>query len=66
MPKLLAILVSLKTILIAACAAVARGDMLPVVLISVLFSLVELGAKPVDPAGRRDLAAVSRCDDQRR
>jgi hypothetical protein len=56
----------LKAILIAAGAAVARGDMLPVVLISVLFSLVELGAKPVDPAGPRDMAVVSRHDDERR
>jgi hypothetical protein len=66
MPRLIAITVNLKAILIAAGAAVARGDMLPVVLISVLFSLVELGAKPVDPAGPRDMAVVSRHDDERR
>jgi hypothetical protein len=66
MPRLIAITVNLKAILIAAGAAVARGDMLPVVLISVLFSLVELGAKPVDPAGPPDMAVVSRHDDERR
>jgi hypothetical protein len=47
MSKLLAIVATLKAILIAACVAFVRGDMLSVILISVLFNLAELGAKPV-------------------
>jgi hypothetical protein len=47
MSKLLAIAATLKAILIAASFAFARGDMLSVILISVLFNLAELGAKPV-------------------
>ena len=52
MSKGLAILASLKAILIAASAAVARGDMLPVVLISILLNLTQLGAKPIGAAAR--------------
>jgi hypothetical protein len=48
--KLLAILASLKAILIAASVAFASGDMLPVILISILLNLAQLGAKPVGPA----------------
>ena len=47
MSKFLAILAALKITLIAASAAFARGEMLPVILISALFSLVQLGGKPV-------------------
>jgi hypothetical protein len=43
MSKLLAILASLKAILIAASAAFAGGDMLPVILISILLNLTQLG-----------------------
>jgi hypothetical protein len=46
MSKFLAILAALKPTLIAASAAAARGEMLPVILISALFSLVQLGGKP--------------------
>jgi hypothetical protein len=49
MSKLLAIAASLKSILIVASVALARGDMLPVILLSVLFNLAQLGAKSVDP-----------------
>jgi hypothetical protein len=52
MSKGLAILASLKAILIAASVAVARGDMLPVVLISILLNLTQLGAKPIGTAAR--------------
>lgn len=45
MSKLLAIVVPLKAILIAASFALARGDMLSVILISALFNLTQLGAK---------------------
>ena len=52
MSKLLAILATLKAILIAASVAFARGDMLPVILISVLLN--QLSAKPIGQAVPRD------------
>ena len=66
MPKLLAIAASLKAILIAASAAFARGDMLAVILISVLFNLAQLGAKPVGQTVARDSRAVSQSGDRGR
>jgi hypothetical protein len=51
MSKLLAIVASLKAILIAVSFAFARGDMLSVILISLLFNLAELGPKPVGSDG---------------
>jgi hypothetical protein len=66
MSKLLAIVASLKAILIAASIAFTRGDMLSVILISVLFNLVELGAKPVGQTVPRDSMAVSQNDDRGR
>ena len=59
MSKPFAIVASLKAILIAASVALARGDMLSVILISVLFNLAELGGKPVDQTVPRDSMAVS-------
>jgi Na+/H+-dicarboxylate symporter len=50
MSKLLAIVAALKAILIAASVAFARGDILPVILISILFNLAELGANPAGQA----------------
>jgi hypothetical protein len=64
MSKLLAIVASLKAILIAASVALARGDMLSVILISVLFTLAQLGAKPVDQTVPRDSMVVSSSDDR--
>ena len=66
MSKLLAIVATLKAILIAACVAFARGDMLSVILISVLFNLVELGAKPVGQTEPRVSMAVSQSGDRGR
>jgi hypothetical protein len=66
MSKLLAILATLKAILILASVALARGDMLPVILISLLFNLAQSGAKPVGQAVPRDTTAVSRSHDDRR
>ena len=63
MSKLFAIVASLKAILIAASVAFARGDMLCVILISILFNLAELGAKPVGQTVPRDSMAVSQSDD---
>jgi hypothetical protein len=59
MSKLLAMVATLKAILIAASVAFARGDVLSVILISVLFDLAELGVKPVGQTVPRDSAAVS-------
>jgi hypothetical protein len=66
MPKLLAILASLKAILIAASLAFARGDMLPVILISILLNLAELGAKPAGHAEPPDTIVVPRSFNDRR
>jgi hypothetical protein len=57
MSKLLAIVAALKAILIGASIAFARGDMLPVILISMLFNLAQLGAKPVSQL--RDTIVIS-------
>jgi hypothetical protein len=63
MSKLLAIVASLKAILVAASVAFARGDMLSLILISVLFNLAGLGAKPAGQTVPRDSLAVSQNDD---
>jgi hypothetical protein len=57
---------ALKAILIAASAAFARGDMLPIVLISVLFNLAQLGGKTVGQPLPRDTIVVSPGDDRSR
>ena len=64
MSKLLAIVASLKAILVAASVAFARGDMLSVILISVLFNLAGLGARPVGQTVPRDSMVVSPSDDR--
>ena len=66
MSKLLAILASLKAILIAASVAFARGEMLPVILISILLYLAQLGAKPAGHAEPRDTIVVPRSPDDSR
>jgi hypothetical protein len=66
MSKILAIVVGLKATLIAASFAVARGDMLSVIVISVVFNLAELGARPVGQMVPRDSSAVSQSDDRGR
>jgi hypothetical protein len=65
MSKLLAILASMKGILIAASVALARGDMLPVILLSILFNLAQLGAKPIGQAVPGDTIVVSSDHDDR-
>jgi hypothetical protein len=60
MSKLLAIVASVKAILIAASVAFARGDMLPVILISILFNLIQIGAKPSGGTMQRDSIVISR------
>jgi hypothetical protein len=66
MSKLLAISASLKAILFGASLAVARGDMLPVILISILLNLAELGAKPAGHAEPPNTIVVPRSLDDRR
>lgn len=66
MSKLLAILATLKAILIAAGIAFARGDMLPVILISVLLNLTQLGTKPIGQAVPRDPVVSPPGQDQTR
>ena len=66
MSKLLAILGTLKAILIAASVAFARGDMLPVILISILLNLTQLGAKPIGQAALRDPVASPPSQDRNR
>jgi hypothetical protein len=61
MSKLLAIVGTLKASLVAASFALARGDILPVILLSMLFNLIHVGAKPP-----RDGMVVSRSHDQGR
>jgi hypothetical protein len=63
MSKLFATVASLKAIFVAASVACARGDMLSVILISVLFNLAQLGAKPIGQAMPRDNITVSQSDD---
>jgi hypothetical protein len=66
MSKPVAIAASLKAVLIAASVALARGDMLSVILISVLFNLAGAGAKPVGQTAPRDRMVVSPSDDRGR
>jgi hypothetical protein len=58
-PKFFAIAAPLKAILIAASIAFARGEMLPVILISAPFSLAQLGAKPIGQTAPRDRIVIS-------
>ena len=64
MSKPLAIVASLKALFVATSVALARGDMLCVILISVLFNLAGLGAKPVGQTVPRDSMVVSPSDDR--
>jgi len=65
MSKVLAILANLKAILIAASVAFARGDMLPVILISILLNLAQLETEPIGHAEPRDPVVVPRSLDDR-
>jgi hypothetical protein len=64
MSKLFAIVTSVKANFIDASVAFARGDVLPAILLSTLFNLVQLGAKPAGRA-ERDAIVVSRSHDAR-
>jgi hypothetical protein len=66
MSKILAIVTGLKAILIGAAFAFARGDILPVILISALFHLVQLGVRPISQDEPRDTIVMSRSHDEGR
>jgi hypothetical protein len=59
MSKLLAVLTTLKAILIVVAVTFASGDRLPVILISLLFNLTQLGAKPAGRTVTPDIVVVS-------
>ncbi|MGC1563344.1 MAG: hypothetical protein WA820_26350 [Bradyrhizobium sp.] len=62
MTKFLGFLATLKITLITASIAFACGEILPVILISALFSLVQLNAKPVGGILPQDSAMISPSD----
>jgi Na+/H+-dicarboxylate symporter len=66
MSKILAVAAFLKATLVASSFAFARGDMLPVIVISALFSLAQLNAKPIDQAVLRDPVESSPIRDRSR
>jgi hypothetical protein len=59
MPKLLALLATIKAILIVPAVMFAAGERVPVILISLLFNLTESGAKPVGQTVPQDIVIVS-------
>ena len=65
MSKLFAVVATLKVHLIAASFDLARGDMLPVILISVMFNLAQLAARP-GPVESQDTIVLSRSHDEGR
>ena len=64
MSRLLAIAATLKAAFIAASFALARGDMLSVILISAVFNLAQLGAKPSTETVERDSMVTWRSHDR--
>jgi hypothetical protein len=60
MSKLLSVAAYLKAILVVSSFAFARSDMLPVILISALFSLAQLNAKSIGQTVPRDAVRVRR------
>ena len=59
MSKLLAIVASLKAVFVMASIAFVRGDMLPVILLSVVFNLAQLGAKPIGQTLSKDTIVIA-------
>jgi hypothetical protein len=59
MSKLLALLSTLKAILIVAALAFATGETLPLILISLVLNLAALGAKPAGQTVPRDIVIAS-------
>jgi hypothetical protein len=65
MAKFLGFLATLKITLITASVAFACGEILPVILISALFSLVQLNAKPAGGILPQGSAIISPSDGRR-
>ena len=57
MSKLISVAAYLKAILVAVSIALTRGDILPVIVVSALFSLAQLNTKPIGQPELRDPAA---------
>ena len=64
MSKLLAVAAYLKAIPVALSIAFSRGDMLPVIVISALFSLGQLNTKPIGQTELRDRTANAPSQDR--
>jgi hypothetical protein len=56
MSKLVQLVAGLKAAFLLASVALARGEILPVILISLLFNLAHLSAKP--PTSQRDTIVI--------
>jgi hypothetical protein len=65
MTKLFTTLIAVKATVIAASTAIARGDTLPVALVSALLGIVQLGARPVGQAVPQKVPVVSSSHDPR-
>jgi hypothetical protein len=63
MSKLLQLAAGLKAALLLASVALARGEILPVILISLLFNIAHLSAKP--PTSHRDTIVILSDHDDR-
>jgi Na+/H+-dicarboxylate symporter len=66
MSKLLSIATYLKAILVVSSSACARGDILPVIVISALFSLAQLNAKSIGQPVLKQPVASSPSQDRTR
>jgi Na+/H+-dicarboxylate symporter len=66
MSKLLSVAAHLKAILVTFSFAFARGDMLPVIVISALFSLAQPNTKSIGQTVLRDPVASSPSQDRSR
>jgi Na+/H+-dicarboxylate symporter len=64
MSRLLAIAATVKAVFIAASFALARGDMLSVILISAVFNLAQLSAQSSTEKVERDGMVASRNHDR--
>ncbi|MGJ4941225.1 hypothetical protein ACQR1W_11690 [Bradyrhizobium sp. HKCCYLS1011] len=60
MSKLIAIVASVKAVAFLAAIGVARGEMLPVILISALFNLTQIGRGPAGLIPARETLVVRR------
>ena len=66
MSKLLPVATYLRATLVVSSFALARGEMLPVIVISALFSLAQLNAKPIGQPVLQQPVASSPSEDRSR